>query len=83
MRDIADILSQAETRDDYAWIDLLVAALDALHNDEDVKLDDVDEVFLVPDEAVDHEDMLGDDHAAAGIEDDDAHQGSVEEEEED
>ena len=69
--DIADILSKAETRDDYVWIDIMVAALNALHNDDDVELNDVDEVFLVLDEPLELEDVLGDDHDAEYTEVDD------------
>lgn len=77
---IADILSQARTADDYAWIDLMVAALDTLHNNEDVELDDVDEVFFVPSEYQDgDENVLGDDDAE-DTDGDDTRQESEEEE---
>jgi len=37
----------------------MVAALSALHNDENVELDDVDEVFVVPEEDQDEDGPAG------------------------
>ena len=58
----------------------MVAALDALHSNESVELDDVDEVFIVPDEPVDDENVLVDDHDVEDTEDDDTNQDTDEEE---
>jgi len=72
------MLSQATTRDDYVWIDLMVAALDTLHNDEDVESDDVDEVCVVP-RGYQDEDVLEDEEDAEDTEEGDLNQDSEEE----
>jgi len=79
---IAHIQVQAISRIDYTWIDLMVAALDALHNNEDVELDDVDEVFVVPKQDQD-EDVLDDEEDAKDTEEEDDFNQDSEEEQDD
>ena len=75
------MVSQAESQLDYRWIDLMVEALDTFHNDEDVELDDVDEVFVVPEEDQDeNEDMRGDDSDMEDAEEGNLNQDSEEKE---